>query len=450
MGDGVGGQLANEAADSVLAATEQQAADDKAGRLRSVQAHRREVLALMRPTEVVTVELAEGLGLAVAREVASPISTPPFDNSAMDGFAVRAMDLASVPAVLAVTGDIAAGSAASKPLMLGTTHRIMTGAPIPSGADAVVRVEWTDAGTNDSGATDPAGSIVRVNRSVEVGTAIRRKGGDVHVGQVVAAVGDEITPARLGLLASVGIARVAAHRAVRVAVLSTGDELHPLGRPLPPGGIYDSNSYLIAAAVRAAGAQVVVAASMTDDVAAAQSVLERSAVQVDLVITTGGISAGAYEVVKQALAHKPEVTFHSLAVRPGRPQGLGMIGQTPVVALPGNPVSALVSFELFARPAIRALGGHINLDRPMWSMALGEVVQRLPDRCSYLLGRCEPGSGIAYPTDRTESHLLSALAVANCLIVVPQGDEEIDVGDPIDVVPIGFGSLQELSSIPSR
>lgn len=394
--------------------------------LRSVAVHRASVLGLMVPTEVVSVPLAASLGLAAAREIVAPIAIPLFDNSAMDGYAVRAADVAAAPVSLLVAADIPAGSVDQIPLVGRTAHRIMTGAPMPIGADAVVRVEWTDGGVE----------VVYIDRPVEVGTAVRRAGEDIGAGDLVAAIGDEITPGRIGLLASLGIAELTVRRRVRVAVLSTGDELNPLGTSLPPGGIYDSNSYLVAAAVRSAGGEPVVVRSIADDVAAARSELASSATGVDLVITTGGISVGAYEVVKEALGATHDVTFHSVAVRPGKPQGLGMIGRTPVIALPGNPVSAFVSFELFVRPALRVLAGHRNLDRPTWSLTLGETVRRSPDRCLYLLGRYEPGTGIAYPVARTGSHLISALSLANALIVVPEGTGSVVTGARVDVLPI--------------
>ncbi len=391
---------------------------------RTVEMHRAELLELIRATPTEQVPLPDALGLASANEALARVPLPSFDNAAMDGYAVRAADVQWAPVTLPVTADLPAGVAATEPLAPGTAQRIMTGAQLPSGADAVVQVEFTDGRLTE----------VRIERPVKFGSAIRRAGEDIQIGDVLLHDGDEISAARIGLLAGSGIEAVTVHRRPVVSICVTGDELRQVGEELSAAAIYDSNSPMLDAAVRNAGAEIEGVWTLTDNVSAAHQQLAEAAERADLVITTGGISAGAYEVVKLALADNPAVSFHSVAVQPGKPQGLGLLGTTPVVALPGNPVSAFVSFILFALPAIRMLGGHSDVGPVHINARLTEAIPQDSAKRQYLLGVIEPEYGTVRLAGPKGSHRVGVLGRANCLVVVAEGDGEIDEGEQVRVI----------------
>ena len=310
--------------------------------------------------------LADTLGLVLADDVVAPLSLPGFDNSAMDGYAVFADELAGAgsdtrcccPSPRTSPPDALTHSI----LKPGTAHRIMTGAPVPSGATAVIPVEATD------GATD----TVAIRSTAKTGQHIRRAGEDVTVGTTVLRAGQVVTPAALGLAAALGLGELTVIPRQRVLVMSTGSELVAPGTPLQPGQIYESNAVMLAAAVRDAGAHVVAAPMTGDDVETFRETLERYAGAADLIITTGGVSAGAYEVVKDALGE--EVDFVKVAMQPGMPQGAGRVQGVPIITLPGNPVSALVSFEVFIRPPLRAAMGLPQPDRSRRMAVLTETL----------------------------------------------------------------------------
>ncbi|RJQ82656.1 molybdopterin molybdenumtransferase MoeA [Pseudonocardiaceae bacterium YIM PH 21723] len=394
--------------------------------MRSVDEHRAVVARLLSPTPTALVPLADALGAALGEDLLSPLDLPPFDNSAMDGYAVRAADLVTAgpeqPVRLPVTADIPAGRSDIPELEPGTAHRIMTGAPLPPGADSVVPVELTDAGTAEVTFTAPA----------TVAAHIRTRGDDVHQGDRVLRHGDSLSPSRLGLAAAVGQAELRVHRRPRVLILSTGSELREPGAELLPGQIYESNSVMLAAAVREAGCEAEVLRFVPDDVDRLHAALAEHLTDKDLLLTSGGISAGAYEVVKDALTG-PDVEFAKVAMQPGMPQGCGHYRGVPVVTLPGNPVSALVSFEVFVRPALRACAGHRTTRRPSLLAALTEPVTSRPGRRQFLRGMYSPGTATVTPVGGHGSHLLGKLAAANCLFTVPEETTALHLGEQVEL-----------------
>lgn len=389
--------------------------------LRPVADHRAAVLGLAGPLPVVRAGLDDAAGRALAGDLTAPIALPGFDNSAMDGYVVRSADIALLPTVLPVAHDVPAGRGDGPPLEAGTAHRIMTGAPLPVGAEVIVPVEWTDGGT----------TRVRIDRAPVPGRHFRRAGEDVRVADAVLADGVELTPSRVGLLAALGFATAPVRRQPVVAVLSTGSELVPPGSPLGPGQIHESNSFLLCAAVRAAGASARHIALVDDDVDACGRRLDEAAQGADLVLTSGGISAGAFEVVKQALGRSGTVEFVRVAMQPGKPQGLGTIGTTPVLTLPGNPVSSFVSFHVFVRPVIRALLGFAELDHPVHRGQLAEPLSTPEGIRVFRRGRYDPSAGGVELVGGAGSHLLGSLAQSNCLVVAEEPVTELGVGAAI-------------------
>jgi molybdopterin molybdotransferase len=390
----------------------------------SVAEHRKRVLELVGLMPVLQLPLDECLGLVLAADVIAPLALPPFDNSAMDGYAVRAADLAGeLPVSLRVADDIPAGRSELNPLEPGTVQRIMTGAPVPVGADAVVQVEWTD------GRTD----TVRIDRAVEPGQNIRTGGDDVRKGDAVLAAGTVLRPSTLGLASALGLPELPVRRRPRVLVLSTGSELVEPGRPLELGQIYESNGMMLASSVREAGCVATQLRFVPDDVEAFHQALKPYLGAVDVIVTSGGVSAGAYEVVKDALADH-DVQFTKVAMQPGGPQGSGVYEGVPVLSLPGNPVSAQVSFEVFVRPALLASMGHPRPDRLTARAAITTGLTSPAGKTQFRRGLHDPSSGqVVTPVGGPGSHLLSALALSNCLIEVPQDVTELAAGAEVTV-----------------
>ena len=399
--------------------------------MRPVAEHAEAVAALLGPTATETVPLAGALGRILAEDLVSPMALPPFSNSAMDGYAVRSADLADLPAELPVAADIPAGRTDGPALDGGTAHRIMTGAAMPDGADAVVQVEWTDAGTER----------VRIDRAVAAGQNVRVAGEDVTAGQVVLPAGTVLGPAQVGLAAAVGAGSLAVRRRPRVLVLSTGSELVAPGEPLRHGQIHESNGPMLAAAVTDAGAVAELLRFVPDDVDQFLGTLDealaaRADDPVDLVLTSGGVSAGAYEVVKDAFTDRG-ITFAKVAMLPGMPQGLGHhhgpTGDVAVVTLPGNPVSSLVSFEVFVRPVLRAALGHPQPGRPRVRARLAEPLDSPPGRRQFRRGRLNAVDGTVTAVGAPGSHLLAALARADCLLVVGEETTRVEAGEVVEV-----------------
>jgi len=402
-----------------------------AGTTRTVDEHREVVAALLPAMPVEEVPLAQARGRVLGADLVAAVALPPFDNSAMDGYAVRAADVVDAteeaPVRLPVAADIPAGRTDVPSLEPGTAHRIMTGAPVPLGADAVVQVEHTDGGTR----------TVRIDRAVPVGAAIRRAGEDVAEADVVLRAGTVLGPPQIGIAAAVGCAVVPVRSRPVVLVLSTGSELVAPGEPLEPGQIYESNGPMLAAAVEEAGGCAELLRFVPDDVdeftARLDGRLDRG--DVDLVLTSGGVSAGAYEVVKDAFFGRG-VEFVRVGMQPGGPQGAGRYAgagmpAVGVVTLPGNPVSSHVSFEVFVRPVLRAALGHPRPARPTVTAVLAEDLRSPAGKRQFRRGVLDGGT--VREVGRPASHLLASLARAQCLIVVPETVTEATAGTPVEV-----------------
>jgi molybdopterin molybdotransferase len=397
-----------------------------------VEAHLADVLAAVRPMIPVQLGLEEAEGGVLTEDAAALCPLPPFDNSAMDGYAVRASDVAAAapgaPVVLPVTGQVPAGDTRTLTLAPGTSARIMTGAQLPVGADAVVPVEWTDGGTERVAISQPA----------PVGHAIRRCGDDVAEGDVMVAAGTLLGPAQIGLLAAGGHELVRVRPRPLAAVIATGDELTDPGSPLKPGRIWDSNSYMLAAAVRGAGGRAR-RHRVKDDLVTVVTALEELSASADLLITSGGVSMGGeHDAVKAALTGYADVTFRKVAMQPGMPQGFGVFGpdRTPVFTLPGNPVSTFVSFQLFVRPVLQALQGLPPVPLPTRQAILAGAVRSPEGRRSFLRGVLDAEAGRVVPLIGQGSHQLGVLARANALIVVPEQTVRMEEGEQVDVVSL--------------
>jgi molybdopterin molybdotransferase len=403
--------------------------------MQSVESYLSDVLAVVRPVSPRELRLDEADGGVLAEDVTAAWPLPPFDNSGMDGYAVLAADVAAAtperPVTLAVTGEVPAGDTARHHLAPGTCMRIMTGAPVPSGADAVVPVEWTDAGRADGTGR------VTISRPAEPGHAIRRTGGDAVAGDLLLMAGTRLGPVQLGLLAAAGRGSVTARPRPRVTVMSTGNELIEPGQPVTPGQIWESNSRMLAAAAQQAGCLARRHPIVPDDKAAVLAAIEDALADADLLVTTGGVSMGGeHDVVKAALHDLGTVTFRKVAMQPGMPQGFGVVGpgRTPIFTLPGNPVSAYVSFQLFVRPAVSVLQA-IDPERVATDRAtLAAPVRSPAGRRSYLRGILDSSAGTVAPVSGQSSYQLAALARANALIIVPESVTEMPEGAGVDVL----------------
>ncbi|MEV6767872.1 gephyrin-like molybdotransferase Glp [Nocardia sp. NPDC051030] len=383
---------------------------------RSVDDHRQQIEDLLRPLaarESEAVPMAQAVGRRLSEDVYSPLDLPVFRNSGMDGYAVRADSIATVPATLPLAGVVAAGNTGELTLPEGAAMKIMTGAPVPAGADCVVPVEHTQSGDG----------TVTIETTRAAGDFVREPGTDVRAGQLLASAGTLLLPRHIAALAAVGLADLPVTRKVRAAVITTGDELVPAGSPLLPGQIYNSNGIALAAVLTENGVDVVSIAHSTDDPAEFRQRLAEATAAADVVFTSGGVSMGDFEVVKDVLKTLGG-QFGPVKIQPGGPQGISVVDGIPVLSFPGNPVSTIVSFEVFARPILRELAGLPEL--PRVELPLLDPVRSPAGRNQFLRGKVtDTGVSVIHGQG---SHLIAAMAQADVLIDIPTDVTELAAG----------------------
>ncbi|MFI5261499.1 MAG: gephyrin-like molybdotransferase Glp [Candidatus Limnocylindrales bacterium] len=415
-----------------------------------LEAARDRMLAALEPLGVEAVDVEAAVGRVVAAPVVARVTMPPWANSAMDGFAVRTADVAVAsaarPVELLVVGEVSAGHAPPGRVSAGSTMRILTGAMVPEGADAIVPVEQTDAAWGVAELPTRVG----IRAAVRSGDHIRAAGSDITAGQALADVGQVVHPATVGVLIAAGHRDVVVFRRPRVTVISTGDELVAPGRPLGPGQIHDSNGPMLAALAADAGATTERVTAVTDDLATVARTLETAIARSDVVLTSGGVSLGAHDVVRVALAARGRLEVWRVAVQPGKPLAFARATaaspddarEVLLFGLPGNPVSSFVTFELFVRPVLRRLGGQRDpTGRPVRRVRLAEAVSKHDERRAFLRVTLHPdpdrpGHQVARLAGGQGSHVLSALAAADALAVVPEAVRDLPAGAEIEVWPL--------------
>ncbi|HEX2280998.1 MAG TPA: gephyrin-like molybdotransferase Glp [Thermomicrobiales bacterium] len=406
-------------------------------RMLDVDSALEQILAAFSPLQPISLPLLEAANLVLASDVVAGNDVPPFRNSAMDGYAVRAADTDSAtwsaPAELPVTAHVAAGQHDVPPLGAGEAIRIMTGAPLPAGADAVVRFEETDQSEPGS---KPGRARVLIYRPARPFDNVREAGEDIAVGTRVVCRGQELRPVDLGLIASIGEPRVRVHRRPLVAVLSTGNEVAPPDDGLAPGTIRDSNSFVIGALARSWGADVRMLGIARDSVQDLTGRLDE-AIGVDLIVTSGGVSLGDYDLVKDVLESEGEVAIWQVRMKPGKPLAFGHIGPIPLLGLPGNPVAAAVSFFIFGRPAIRTMLGHQTTEPHMVEVVSADAIDNRGQRRHYVRVRLEPGDRVpklARIAGEQGAGVLSSLAAADALMIVPEAMERVHPGTRLQAI----------------
>jgi molybdopterin molybdotransferase len=400
----------------------------------SVEEAQERVLSVFAPLEAEHVPIVQAVGRVLAEDIYADEDIPPYANSSMDGYAVQAADTTGAtsesPARLCVIGELPAGSYPERQVTPRTAIRIMTGAPIPPGADAVVKVE--DTGTD--------GEYVQVFFEVGAGNYVRPAGEDVHAGSLVLRRGRRLRPQDVGMLAALGHERAEVTRRPRVAILATGDELVPIDQPLGPGKIRDANSYSSAAQVIDCGAEPLLLGIARDRVeeltAKIQNGLEQN---VDLFLTSGGVSVGAFDLVKDVLAAQGEIDFWRVRMKPGKPLAFGHMGGVPVLGLPGNPVSVMVSFEMFVRPALLKMQGVADWQRPLVEATLMDAIEHKDERRHFVRVQLvwEDDEYHAYLTGVQGSGILSSMVKANALAIVPEDWDHAAVGARLRVMALG-------------
>ncbi len=388
------------------------------------------VLSCVQPVGVEKVALLTALHRVTAEAVIAPRHIPLDDNSAMDGYAVRHVDVAGAtrdqPATLTVLDILPAGKTPRHAIVPGTAVKIMTGAPLPVGADTVVQVEHTDG----------SDTRVQIYRAPRLGSNLRRRGEDIRTGDTVLETQTFLRPAELGVLASVGKAQVLVYQQPRVAILATGDEIIDPGEPDTQGKVLNSNSYTLAGQSAEVGGQPLLLGVAPDD-RALLSALMASGLRADVLLTSGGVSVGTFDYVRDCLeTFGFEARFWTVAVRPGSPATFGMVGRVPVFSLPGNPVASMVTFELFVRPALRKMTGHHDLFRPRVTALMQDEVDKRRGVRTLLRGILRQGDGTATVTTTGPqgSGILRSMSLANCLIDLPEDIEHVRPGTPVEVM----------------
>lgn len=392
--------------------------------MRPLEDVRRHVLNSVGRLGTETIDFQDCLWRVLAEPVTATQDVPHFANSAMDGFAVRASDVSEPGSVLSVVADLPAGQATEVEVGSGEAIRIMTGAPMPPGADTVVRVEDT---TEEDGK-------VSMSTAVDPGNYVRPAGGDVREGQVVFGPGTRMSPMHVGVLATIGFVSPVVFRLPRVAVMSTGDELQPPDTPeLAPGMIRDSNRPMLKSLLTAVGVEILDLGRIPDDADALRAALGRAAVEADVIVTSGGVSMGDYDVTKLVLRDEAGVDFISVAMKPGKPFAFGDLGGTPFFGLPGNPVSVMVSFEQFVRPALLSMQGAVTLLRPQMIGIAGERLETDREKTVFLRVQLSSvnGRAVAVQTGSQSSNVLSGAAAADAFAVVPIGVADVEQGESV-------------------
>lgn len=392
--------------------------------MRPLRSAQHQVLAALPILPKVAVPVGDALGLALREPAVATHPVPPFANSAMDGYAVHAVDVTEVPATLKVLEDVPAGSVATRQVERGTAIKIMTGAPMPEGADAVVRVEDTSQ----------EGQLVTITVGVAVGTSVRLAGGDIEAGTSVVEAGVRLTAAHIGVLANIGQAMVEVGRRPRVAVASTGDELVAVDGPrLGPGQIRDSNRPMLIALAQELGAEVVDLGRIPDDEKILTKTLQQGAMDADIVITSGGVSMGEYDLVKAVLSELGDVEFWQVAMQPAKPFAFGRLGETPFFGLPGNPVSTYVAFEQFVRPGLLHMMGATHIARPRIEGRTEVDLETDPEKTVFVRVGSWMEEAIRWcrPSGGQSSNVLSAVASGDAFAVISQGVDKVIAGEAV-------------------
>ncbi len=402
--------------------------------MQSVDSYLSEIVAALTPLPPQDLPITDAEGTVLVADATAGWPLPGFDNSAMDGYAVIAADLESAteanPVSLPVDAEIAAGDTASVTVTPGRCVKIMTGALLPAGADAVIPVEWTDDGR----------SQVTIRQAAKPGNAIRRAGDDAQPGDLLLPAGTRLGAAQIGVLAAAGHGTVSVRRRPKLTVIATGNELTAPGSPLVPGKIWDSNSFMLAAAARQAGLDATRHETVRDEPELVLAAIKAAAASSDLLVTSGGVSMGGeHDVVKAALSKIGSVSFRKVAMQPGMPQGFGMIGdepRTPIFTLPGNPVSAFVSFRLYVQPAARVLQGLAPDDSGSLRVRLAGPASSPAGKRSFLRGILDRETGTVTPLTGQSSHQIASLARANGLIVIPEQVTSLPDGEVVEVLEL--------------
>jgi molybdopterin molybdotransferase len=396
------------------------------------------------PAEILP--LPESLGRVLAADLISDIQLPPFDNSAMDGFAIRAVDSlgasTETPKSLNIVMDIPAGVFPEQRLQQGQAARIMTGAPIPDGADAVIPVEDTNADFSDP--DSPMPECVALHKTVEKGAAIRFAGENIRVGQTIFPAGTIIRPAEMGMLASLGHSNVALVRKPKVVIIGSGDELVDIDQALEPGKIRDSNSYILSALVRQDGGEAIRLPIAPDNQEAIRKLFQNALAQKpDLIISSAGVSVGAADYVRSILAELGDIAFWRINIRPGKPLAFGKIKDIPFFGLPGNPVSAMVTYDVLVRPALLKLNG--NKDDSLYIQAITGEPMRSDGRRTFARVRIEQENGqfVAYETGTQSSGALVSMVQADGLLIIPEGSYSVEVGTKLKVKLLRSLNIEE-------